>query len=136
MRIPVGTDMCHCGCAYTVFKTVQRPGVHSAVYRAVHYIEPFKIKVGHSPGFVLPSVAILPLCCKKRRNVIFTHSPQEIYIIINRTTCGWILHQSRIRKVPYQICSVSSIFVLFLSQYFLMEHHFSHPDVTYVYVEK
>ena len=59
---PGRADICHCGCAYTVFKTVRRPAVHSAVYRTVHYIEPFKIRVGHSLGFGLPSVAILPLC--------------------------------------------------------------------------
>ena len=33
----------------------------------VHYKEPlksFKIKVGHSPGYRLPSVAILPQCAE------------------------------------------------------------------------
>ena len=51
------------GCAYTVLQTVQRPGVCSAAYGTVHYKEPlksFKIRVGHRPGFGLPSVAILP----------------------------------------------------------------------------
>ena len=50
------------GCAYTVLQT-QRPGVYSATYDTVHYKEllnSFKIGVGHSPGFGLPSVAILP----------------------------------------------------------------------------
>ena len=63
VRIPVGTDIWHRGCAYTVPKTVQRPGVYSDAYGNVHYKEPlksFKIKVGHSPSFGLPSVAILP----------------------------------------------------------------------------
>ena len=63
VRIPVGTDICHRGCAYTVLQTVQRHGVYSAAYGTVHYKEPlksFEIRVGHSPGFGLPSVAILP----------------------------------------------------------------------------
>ena len=49
--------------AYTVFQTVERHGVYSAAYGTVHYKEPlktFKIRMGHSPGFGLPSVAILP----------------------------------------------------------------------------
>ena len=63
VRIPVGTDICHRGCAYTVLQTVQRHGVYSAANGTVHYKEPlksFEIRVGHSPGFGLPSVAILP----------------------------------------------------------------------------
>ena len=63
VRMPVGTDNCLCGCAYTVLQTVQRYGVYSAVYGTLHYKEPlksFEIRVGHSPRFVLPSVAILP----------------------------------------------------------------------------
>ena len=63
VRIPVGSDICHRGCAYTVLQTVQSPGVYSAAYCTVHYKEPlksFKIRVGHSPCFGLPSVAILP----------------------------------------------------------------------------
>ena len=63
VRIPVGTDICHRGCAYTVLKTFQRHGVYSAAYGTVHYKEPLKsleIRVGHSPGLGLPSVAILP----------------------------------------------------------------------------
>ena len=59
VRIPVGTDICHRGSAYTVLRTVQRHGVYSASYGTVHYKEP-EIRVGHSPGFGLPSVAILP----------------------------------------------------------------------------
>ena len=27
VRIPVGPDICHCGYAYTVLQTVQRPGL-------------------------------------------------------------------------------------------------------------
>ena len=63
VRIPVGQDICHRGCAYTVLKTVERPEVYSAAYSNVHYKEPLKslkIRVEHSPSFGLPSVAILP----------------------------------------------------------------------------
>ena len=63
VRIPVGKDICHRGCAYTVLQTVQKHGVYSVAYGTVHYKEPlksFEIKVGHSPNFGLPSVAILP----------------------------------------------------------------------------
>ena len=63
VRIPVGRDICHRGGAYTVRQTVQRHGVYSAAYGTVHYKEPlksFEIRVGHSPGLGLPSVAILP----------------------------------------------------------------------------
>ena len=63
VRIPVGTDICHRGCAYTVLKTDQMHGVYSAAYGAVHYKEPlksFEIRVGHCSGFGLSSVAILP----------------------------------------------------------------------------
>ena len=77
VRIPVGPDICHRGCAYTVLQTVQRPGVYSAAYGTVHYREPLKsleIRVGHSPGFGLPSVVIMPWLCRKRRKAIFIHS--------------------------------------------------------------
>ena len=35
-RIPVGPDIYHRGCAYTVLQTVQMHGVYSAVYGTVH----------------------------------------------------------------------------------------------------
>ena len=35
-------DVCHPGCACTVFQTVQRPGVCSAVYGTLHYKKPLK----------------------------------------------------------------------------------------------
>ena len=41
-RIPFGTDICHRGCAYTVFQTVQRHGVYIAAHRTVRYKEPLK----------------------------------------------------------------------------------------------
>ena len=40
VRIPVGTDICHRGCAYTVLQAVQRHGVYSAAYGTEHYTEP------------------------------------------------------------------------------------------------
>ena len=40
--ILVGPDICHRGCTYTVFQTVQRHGVYSATYDTVHYKEPVK----------------------------------------------------------------------------------------------
>ena len=42
---------------------------------AVFYKEPLgnSIRVGHSPDFRLPSVAILPWLCRRRREAIFTH---------------------------------------------------------------
>ena len=39
---PVGMDICHCGCAYTVLQTVQRHGVYSDAYGTLHYKEPLK----------------------------------------------------------------------------------------------
>ena len=63
VRIPVGTDSCHRGGAYTVLQTVQRHGVYSATYGTVHYkehLKSFEIRVGHSPASGFPSVAILP----------------------------------------------------------------------------
>ena len=62
LRIPVGPDICHRGCAYTVLQAVQRHGVYSAVYETVHYKKSFEIRVGHSAVFGLPSVARLPQC--------------------------------------------------------------------------
>ena len=63
VRIPVGSDISHRDCAYTVLQTVQRHGVYSAAYGTVHYkesLKSFEIGVRYSPGFGLPSVAILP----------------------------------------------------------------------------
>ena len=68
LRIAVGPDICHRGCAYTVVLTVQSNGVYSVVYGNVHYKEPlksFEIRVGHIPSFRLPSVVILPQCAER-----------------------------------------------------------------------
>ena len=59
----------------TVLQTVQRHGVYSAAYGTVHYeelLKSFKIRGGHSPGFWLLSVVIMPWLCRKRRKAIFT----------------------------------------------------------------
>ena len=63
VRISVEANICHRGCAYPMLQIVQRHGVYNTAYGTVHYKEPlksFEIRVGHSPGFGLPSVAILP----------------------------------------------------------------------------
>ena len=47
----------------TVLETVQMNGVYSTAYSTVHSKKPlklFEIRVGHSPGFGLQAVAILP----------------------------------------------------------------------------
>ena len=89
--IPVGPDICHRGCAYTVLQTVQRHVMYSAAYGTVHYKEPlksFEIRVGHSPGFGLPSVAILPWLCRKRRKTIFAHSALLVSVRSRSTPLG------------------------------------------------
>ena len=40
VRISVGSDICHRGCAYTVLQTVQMLAVQSAVYGTAYYKEP------------------------------------------------------------------------------------------------
>ena len=62
VRFPVGPIICYRWYAYTVLQTVQISGLYSAAYGTVHYKKPLesvKIRVGHIPGFGLPSVAIL-----------------------------------------------------------------------------
>ena len=58
VRIPVGPDIWHRGCAYTVLQTVQMPGVYSATYGTVQYkelLKSFDIRVVIVPdsGFLL-----------------------------------------------------------------------------------
>ena len=43
VRILVGSNVSHRGCAYTVLQTVQRHGVCSDVYGTMHYEEPLKL---------------------------------------------------------------------------------------------
>ena len=60
----------------TVLQTVQRNWVYSVACGTLQYKEPmqwFEIRVGHSPGFGLPSAEIFPWLCKKRRKAILTH---------------------------------------------------------------
>ena len=86
-RIRVGPDIYHRGCAYTVLQTVQRPGLCSAAYGTVYYKESltsFEIRVGHSPGFRLLSVAILPWLCRKQYSYIYIF----IYIAQKKTDAG------------------------------------------------
>ena len=75
---PAGLDICHRGCAYAVLQTVQTKGLECAVLTMVLCTikDPWihSIRVGHSPGSGLPSVAILPCLCRERRNAIITHS--------------------------------------------------------------
>ena len=37
------SDVCHCGCAHTVLKPFQMPGVCSDVCGTVHYKDPLKL---------------------------------------------------------------------------------------------
>ena len=63
VQIQAGPDGSFVSTGACNLQTVQRPGVYSAAYSTMHYKEPFKsfeIRVGHSPGFGLLSVAILP----------------------------------------------------------------------------
>ena len=58
--------------------------MYSTANGTVHYKEPLKsfgIRAGHSPGFGLPSVAILPWLCRKRRRAIFIHSVSHSHTI-------------------------------------------------------
>ena len=51
-----------------MLQTVQKRVVYIAVYGTVHYKKPlksFEIRVGYSPGFWFPSVAIMPLSVQK-----------------------------------------------------------------------
>ena len=76
VRIPGGSDICpNCSKAWSV----------QCVYCTVHCEEPlksFEVRIGHIPGFGLPSVAILPWLYRKRRKAIFTHSHE----------CQWLAH--------------------------------------------
>ena len=82
----IGTDICHRGCAYTVLQTVKKACtvLHMVLCTIKNPWRSFEIRVGHSPGFGLPSVAILPLLCRKRRKAIF------IYIYVSHMASeGW-----------------------------------------------
>ena len=70
VRIPVRPDICHRGCAYTGLQTVQLCTVLPMVLCTIK--KPFEIRVGHRTGFWLPSVAMLPCLCRKRRKARLT----------------------------------------------------------------
>ena len=81
VRIPVGSDICHRDCGYTVLQTVQRPGVFSAAHGTVHYeksVKSFEIRVGHIPGFGLLFVAKFHDCAE---------SDVKQYSLIHATNC-------------------------------------------------
>ena len=64
-------------CAYTVLKTIRKPGACNAVYDTVHYENSWShairdFWVGHSPGFRLLFVSLLPWLCRKKRKAIYT----------------------------------------------------------------
>ena len=75
---------------YALLQTLQRHGVYSAVDGTVLYkktLKSFEIRVGHSPGFGLPSVAILPLCAEsdvKQYTYIHTYKAlmQDVNVLI------------------------------------------------------
>ena len=82
----------------TMLQTVQRHGVYSAAYGTVHYkesLKSFEIRVGHSPGFGIHSVAILSWLWRKRRKAIF------IYIFFARYLA--ILHLSALCRLYVMI---------------------------------
>ena len=101
VRISIGSDICHRGCAYTVFQTVQRHVVYSAVYGTMQNKEPlksFEIRVGHSPGFGRPSVAILPCLCrvhKKERCTADSEDP-AYESVQHRILCWYTYSMARI----------------------------------------
>ena len=80
--------------------------VYSAAYGTVHNEEPSnscEIRVGHSPGSGLPSVAILPWLCRKRGKAIFTHSCSSFYECYSRLTltCWWTTwERTRVLAMP------------------------------------
>ena len=76
-----------------VLQTVQRHGVYSAAYGTVHYKEPlksFERRVGHSLGFGLPSVAILPWLCRKPSKAIFIFILFIWEHIASSHSVGWV----------------------------------------------
>ena len=111
-RIPAGSDVCHIQCS-KLFKCLEC-AVLSMVLCTIKNPWSHWIGVGYSPDFGLPSVAILPGLCRKRRKAIFTHSfthisnvhiPGLIYIshsqcyqaIVVCHTCGILLWPNYIR---------------------------------------
>ena len=99
VRIPVGPDIYHLGCSYTVLQTVQRHGVYSAVYGSVHYKEPlksFKIRVGHSTGFILSRYCLNVQNATSSNIYIHTY----IYLIVHSFMHSFI-HSSTSSQLYY-----------------------------------
>ena len=81
-------------CIYTVLKTGIRRGLYNADYGTVHYKEPlksFEIRVGHSTGFGLCSVAILSRCAESdvKQYWLAVHSC-SYYAILHKIRFGWV----------------------------------------------
>ena len=74
VRIPVRSYESHRGCAFTVLRTVQRPGFRSAVYGTMYYKGTVK-SFDKSRASVLFSVAILSWLCRKQRKAITFTGP-------------------------------------------------------------
>ena len=75
IRIPVGPYNWHRGCAPKFSKawSVQCCLWYCALSDYKEPLKEFEIRVGHSPGYGLPFVAILRWLYRKRRQAIFIH---------------------------------------------------------------
>ena len=74
VRMAAESDVCHRGCAYTVFQTIQTPAVPFMILCTIKNPWSHPIREGHSPDFGFPSVVTLPWLCRQRRKAIFPHS--------------------------------------------------------------
>ena len=94
------------------------PGVYSAAYGNVHYKEPlksFEIRVGHIPGFGLPSVAILTTLCGKQYSLI--HSFELLHL---KFFCGLMISPAILAEkwskedilLPYLMVSLFIVYVI------------------------
>ena len=108
VRIPAGSDICHRGCAYSVYavlQTVQRDCVYNAIYDTVPNKEPWSgsIRVWHSPEFCLPSVAVFHVypsslgqshasAYRRSLAVSSTTNSYSVYVVIVRVCLRFKLH--------------------------------------------
>ena len=116
-RIPVGSDISHRGCAYTVLQTVQRHGVYSAVYDTVHYKESlkvFEIRVWHSPGFGLPSVAILHQYAESNVKQ-YTYICTRMEMFYNNHPKNW-----KIKTVSEVTFIFTKVFIILLNRWLIL----------------
>ena len=97
--MPAGSDVCHRGCAYISLQTVQRPVVCSAVDGSllctIKNPQRQSIGIGYSLDFGLPSVALSPGLCRKRRKALFTHFAIACHLRTIHKNC-----YNAIRHVP------------------------------------